>query len=495
MRYRGETTRHARQSFQAISPFVCVLVCGVLCHVAGGRCSGESRPNAGLERSACCRRGDSATGARSQRGAGGAHDDEIRTRLEHILQATGWFKDPQVEVDEGVVFLKGTAAKQEYQDWAGRLAGNTQDVVAVVNQMEVAKPDVWNIRPVVAGLVELWTGLLHSLPFAFVGLVILLATLATARGTRNVFRHLLARRVEVALLREVLARACALAVLLLGLYVVLRVSGLTRLAITVIGGTGLLGLVIGIAFRDIVENFLASILLSVQRPFRSGDLVQVGDVTGIVERLNVRTTIIMMPDGNHAQIPNATVYKSVIRNYTSNPNRRDDFLVGIGYDASITTAQTIALETLSEHPAVLSDPEPWVLVDGLGTATVDLRVYYWTDGIKHSLPKVRSSIIRLIKRAFEDQGISMPDSAREILFPQGVPLHMADGKHDERNGSPAQENAQQPIRPKRTAEPVATKAEGQLASDARQIERQIRQAPSPEPGADLLQDAPTESAT
>ncbi len=364
LRYRGETTRHARQFFQAISPFVCVLVCAARAPCGRWPLVRRKPAQRRTRTKRCCRRGDSATGEEVNVEPV-ARDDEIRTRLERILQATGWFKDPQVEVDEGVVFLKGTAAKQEYQDWAGRLSGNTQDVVAVVNQMEVAKPDVWNIRPVVAGLVELWTGLLRSLPFAFVGLVILLATLATARGTRNVFRHLLARRVEVALLREVLARACALAVLLLGLYVVLRVSGLTRLAITVIGGTGLLGLVIGIAFRDIVENFLASILLSVQRPFRSGDLVQVGDVTGVVERLNVRTTIIMMPDGNHAQIPNATVYKSVIRNYTSNPNRRDDFLVGIGYDASITTAQTIALETLSEHPAVLSDPEPWVLVDAL----------------------------------------------------------------------------------------------------------------------------------
>src|SRR5690606_4198699 len=128
------------------------------------------------------------------------------------------------------------------------------------------------------------------------------------------------------------------------------VAGLTSIALTVLGGTGLLGIILGIAFQDITENFLASIFLSVQTPFESGDLVDIDGTMGFVQRLTTRATILMTLEGNHVQIPNSTVYKSKINNYTSNPNRRADFAVGIGYEDSIARAQEIALRILEEHP-------------------------------------------------------------------------------------------------------------------------------------------------
>jgi small-conductance mechanosensitive channel len=273
-------------------------------------------------------------------------------------------------------------------------------------------------------------------------------------------------------------------IFLLGLYLVLRIAGLTRLALTLLGGTGLLGLVIGIAFSDITENVLASILLSVQRPFRVGDLVDIAGVVGYVQQLNVRTTVLMALSGNHVQIPNATVYKSIIRNYTSNPNRREDFTIGIGYEVGILDAQTVALQVLAAHPAILQEPEPWVLVDSLGPTTVNLRIYFWLDGSHHSWLKVKSSVIRLVKRAFQEQGISMPDEAREVILPQGVAVHLVDGPpHDagtSRERSPA---AQEP-------HVIATPAEGGLQTEAEQLEAQARQARQPEAGENLLQASP-----
>jgi small-conductance mechanosensitive channel len=252
-----------------------------------------------------------------------------------------------------------------------------------------------------------------------------------------------------------------LLVLLVGLYLVLRICGLTRLALTVVGGTGLAGLVIGIAFRDITENFLASILLSVQSPFRTGDLIELGGVLGVVQQLNVRTTILMSLSGHLIQIPNSVVYKSTIRNYSSNPNRREEFTVGIGYDVPIARAQEVALKVLDEHPAILKSPEPWVLVDGLGPATVNLRIYFWLDGSEFSWLKVRSSAIRLVKRAFQVQKITMPDEVREVIFPKGVPVQMMpDTQVSFRNDGqePDQTQAEPP------SEEVAVKAEGGLGT-------------------------------
>ncbi len=412
-----------------------------------------------------------------------ARDEEIRKRLQDVLDATEWFTAPTVRVEEGVVFLKGGVASEDLKKWAGDLARNTQDVVAVVNAMEVAVPSVWDLGPARAGLRTLWRDLLRWLPFFLFGLFVLALSLGAGvlvvRGARVFLRP----RVRARLLRNVISVGAGVLVVLLGTYVVLRVSGLTQLALTLVGGTGLIGLAVGIAFRDITENFLASIFLSIQRPFETADLIEVAGVTGYVQQLNIRTTIVMALDGNLVQIPNASVYKSNIRNFTTNSNRREDFVVGIGYDDSIHEAQETARSVLAGHPAVLSDPEPWVLVESLGKSTVNLRVYFWLDGRKNSWLKVRSSVVRLVKRAFQKQGISMPDEAREVVFPQGVPIVDLEGRAETRRARPEPR-----VSPSRREEPdaVSTQAEAGLFSEAGVLEEQARQSQTLKEGENLL---------
>jgi small-conductance mechanosensitive channel len=422
-----------------------------------------------------------------------ARDEEIRTRLQSVLEATGWFIEPQVRVDEGIVFLNGSTETEELKKWAGDLARRTQDVVAVANRIVVPEPSVWDLAPAWSGLATLWRDFIRSLPFLLVGLLILaLSAVAGVLATRGA-KTFLHQRIEARLLRAVIAGTVGALVFLVGTYIVLRVSGLTQLALTVVGGTGLIGLAVGIAFRDITENFLASIFLSMQRPFETGDLVEIAGVTGYVQQLNVRTTILMNLKGNLVQIPNATVYKSTLLNFTTNANRREDFVVGIGYDDSITDAQEIARRVLADHPAVLNEPEPSVLVDSLGDATVKLRVYFWLNGSEHSWLKVRSSVIRLVKRAFQAHGISMPDEAREVVFPQGIPITMQEQE-------PAATNRERPAAaapsgaPKDEQAEVSTKAEAGLYSEAVVIEDQARQAQQLKAGENLLPATETAAA-
>jgi small conductance mechanosensitive channel len=405
-------------------------------------------------------------------------DDEIAQRITDILETTGWFGEPRVTVQDGIVFLKGTTENLESRQWAGSLAKNTEGVVAVVNQIEVAPATVWDFDPTFQVLDDFGRGFVRLLPLIVVAVVVLAISWILARLTVYALRRGLLARSLSRLLREVLARAGGIMIMLAGLYLVLRIAGLTQLALTVVGGTGLFGLVLGIAFRDITENFLASLFLSLQQPFREGDLIEVANITGYVQRLTSRTTVLMTLDGNQAQVPNSTIFKSTIRNFTSNPNRRDDFLVGIGYEDSISFAQEVALKVLADHPAVLKEPEPLVLVENLGPSTVNLRVYFWLDGGRHSFLKVKSSIIRLVKRAFHDAGISLPDEAREVTFPQGVPVRML---HGEEAADPAA-----PALAKPTAEPeiVATKAEASLQSEAAEIKEQARRSWTP--GENLL---------
>ncbi|MDQ6892290.1 MAG: mechanosensitive ion channel [Acidobacteriota bacterium] len=414
-----------------------------------------------------------------------ARDQEIRKRLQNVLNATDWFTAPKVRVEEGVVFLDGQAPSDEVRKWAGDLARRTQDVVAVVNRMVVPQQSFWDLTPAWKSLAAVGRDFVRSLPLLAVGLLILALSagfgVLTAKGTREFLR----KRIRARILRNVVAAAAGGLVFLLGTYIVLRVSGLTQLALTVVGGTGLVGLAVGIAFRDITENFLASIFLSIQRPFETSDLIEVSGVTGYVQQLNMRTTVLMALDGNLVQIPNASVYKSNLRNFTTNANRREDFVVGIGYDDAIDEAQEIARKVLVDHPAVLNDPEPLVLADSLGKSTVNLRVYFWINGREHSWLKVRSSVIRLVKRAFQKSGISMPDEAREVVFPRGVPVTMVEAKSEKRRDG-RKEGPTRDGDAVEKAETVSTKAEAGLKSEADDLEQQAQQARPLPDGENLL---------
>ncbi len=404
-----------------------------------------------------------------------AQDSQIRDRLTGIMTATEWFENPQVEVNDGVVFLSGSTESVENKRWAGDLARNTQDVTAVVNRIEVLNPDIWDYQPAFTGLQELWRNIMSAIPFLIFGIVVLVIfwviSVLVARGARAYF----AGRQMNDLLQNIAARGIALVVFILGIYIVFHVADLTNVALTILGGTGLLGIILGIAFRDITENFLASIFLSVQNPFHAGDLVEINNTMGFIQRLTIRATLIMTLDGNHLQIPNATVYKSSILNYTSNPNQRIRFMIGIGYDARVTSAQNIATKVLEEHPAVLMEPEPWILVDELAASTINLKFYVWVDGSKHNFLKVKSSVLRQIKNAYLAEGISMPDHARERVHMNSVSIQSVPTHNDNSVRTSVAEDAE-----------VVPKTEGDLKSNDQEILEQARTSRSPEEGDDLL---------
>lgn len=411
-----------------------------------------------------------------------ASDAKIAARLQRILNSTGWFEAAQVSVHDGVVFLDGQTGTLEHRAWAGTLAENTQGTVAVVNRIE-ASADVGSTF-VRAGeeLKNFYGQVARTWPLVALAVFVILATWLIARLVAFAARRAFAGRIESPLLLSVVARALAIPVFLLGVYFVLQFSGLTRLAVTVLGGTGLIGIIIGFGLRDIAENFLASVLLSVRNPFHSGDLIDVGGHTGVVQNLNVRSTVLLTLDGNQVQIPNSTVYKSIIKNYSSIPSRRAEFTVGIGYDSSAAKAQSLIAKVLREHPAVLATPEPLVLVEELGPATVNLRIYYWFDSASYSPYKINSALLRQTKNALLTGGIELPDSAREIIFPKGVPViqttRIAETSREAESGVAAAHAADEMS--------DTTRSEGDLSNEAVEMRTQQSEGNLPEAQENLL---------
>ncbi|NNL65990.1 MAG: mechanosensitive ion channel protein MscS, partial [Myxococcales bacterium] len=131
---------------------------------------------------------------------------------------------------------------------------------------------------------------------------------------------------------------------------------------------------------------------------------------------------------------------------------------------------------------VLDAPEPLVLADALAASTVNLRFFFWYDGSEHDGRKVRSALIRNVKRALESGGFSMPDEAREVIFPDGVPILQASARP---SPEPSARPAQRPV-----DERAALAAEGGLDAEQHEIQAQAAEARSPEEGDDLLAENP-----
>lgn len=351
-----------------------------------------------------------------------APDDDIGSRISAILRATGWYDGANVSVEDGVVFLDGVTDTDDHREWARTLSLRTDGVVAVVNRISVVSDISWSLAPALAEIRRIADRTVAALPLILLALLILPIAWIAASWIAKLMRWLLSGRMRTPFLRDVISRAIAIPVFLAGLYVVLQVSGLTQLALSLVGGAGVLGIMIGFAFRDIAENFLASLLLSIRKPFRRGDLITVSEQRGFVRSMNTRSTVFVSEDGNHIQIPNAVVFKSIIENLTAAPNQRGNLSIGIGYDASVGDTQALILDVLKRHHAVRDTPEPMVLIDTLGAPTVNMKGYYWFDGRDYSPLKIRSMLLRQVKSVLTEHGISMPDEAREVIFPEGVPV-------------------------------------------------------------------------
>lgn len=228
--------------------------------------------------------------------------------------------------------------------------------------------------------------------------------------------HWLRLRTRNPYLDELIRRAMRTVILLIGILIALDLLNATALVGAMLGSAGVLGLALGFAFKDIAENYIAGILLSLRRPFEPGEMVKIDSYEGKVAALSARTMTLITLDGNELRLPNALVFKAVVLNYTSNPTRRFDFAFNIDASQSIRKAHAVAMAEVASIEDVLTDPAPsWTVVE-FGANGVVLRFFGWVDQRRSDLGKTRSEAIRLVKGAFWREGIQGPRTTTHVVL-------------------------------------------------------------------------------
>jgi len=183
-----------------------------------------------------------------------------------------------------------------------------------------------------------------------------------------------------------------------------------------VAGLGVSSVAIGFAFKDILQNWLAGILILLRQPFEIGDQIVSQGHEGSVERIESRATIIKTYDNQRVVIPNSDIYADAVVVRTANEYRRSEYDIGVGYGDDMDEAIVLIKEALSEVEGVVSDPEPEALPWGLDASWVTIRARWWTRSDRATVVRMTARVMPAIKRKLDAAGIDMPYETAVMLF-------------------------------------------------------------------------------
>ena len=203
------------------------------------------------------------------------------------------------------------------------------------------------------------------------------------------------------------------AVWIVGIIIALGVMGLDFGAL--LGALGLTSVAIGFSLKDVLSNYISGVILLAARPFRINDQVVIGSYEGTITQIQLRATTMKTYDGRVVYIPNQEVFQASIINNTASPRRRSSVLVGIDYAEDISQAIAVITQVLDEIKEVESNPSADVLVNQLGTSTVDLEIRFWVDSRRSGFLATTSKVAQAVKEALEAENIDMPTDIYTLI--------------------------------------------------------------------------------
>lgn len=197
--------------------------------------------------------------------------------------------------------------------------------------------------------------------------------------------------------------------------VIIVLSALDQLGVKTTSALAILGaagLAVGLSLQNSLSNFAAGVMLIIFRPFKTGDYVEAGSISGIVEAISLFTTMMRTGDNREVIVPNSQIYSAPITNYSARDTRRIDMTFSIGYDDDIKLAKSLIETILQQEDRILSEPAPVIMVMELAANSVDLAVRPWVKSSDYWA--VRSDLLEQVKTAFDSNGISIPYPQQDI---------------------------------------------------------------------------------
>lgn len=268
----------------------------------------------------------------------------------------------------------------------------------------------------IRSLQDLWTRVLDWLPEVTVGFILLVVFYVSSRFIRRSVRRVFYKSSQYRSAGLILGRLSQLGIMTLGVFASMTVIFPSVKAASIVNFLGISSVAIGFAFRDILQNFLAGILILLNHPFRIGDQIIVKGIEGTVQDIQTRATLIRTYDGKRVVVPNADIFTESVTVNTAFDHRRSEVVIGIGMSDNISVAKKIIQDAVLSVEGVIENKAIDTLVFEVGPSSINIRVRWWTRSFIHDVLETQDEVVAKIKTSLLANGIDLPFPTQQILF-------------------------------------------------------------------------------
>src|SRR6266699_386716 len=275
-----------------------------------------------------------------------------------------------------------------------------------------------------AGIPLYWNAPLPGVTLSLLQIFLLIALLIgvfwlSSRTKRFLFNRFLTRSGLDRALQHAIAQIVGYIVLIVGILIVLDNAGIHLGALTVFAGA--VGVGVGFGLQNIASNFISGLVILAVRPITLGDRVEVAGITGQVQQIRARSTVIRTNDNITMIVPNTKFIDSPVTNWTyGDPRVRFRVPVGVAYGSDIGKVREALLAAGRENPNTLKDPAPSVFLEKFGDNSIDFELVVWSSEMSYRPSRYRSDLNFALEEKFRDAGVEIPYPQRDVNFRGGV---------------------------------------------------------------------------
>ena len=274
-----------------------------------------------------------------------------------------------------------------------------------------------------AGVPLLWTAPVPGINLSLIQLFLLIALLVgvfwfSSRTKRFLFNRFLVKSGLDRALQYAIAQIVSNLVLVIGIFIVLDNAGIHLGALTVFAGA--VGVGVGFGLQNIASNFISGLVILAERPITIGDRVEVAGVTGQVQQIRARSTVIVTNDNITMIVPNTKFIDSPVTNWTyGDPRVRFRIPVGVAYGSDVKKVSEALIAAGRSSPHVLETPAPSVFLKQFGESSIDFELVVWSSEMSHRPSRFRSNLNFAIEEKLREAGIEIPFPQRDLHIRSG----------------------------------------------------------------------------
>ncbi|MFD1096364.1 mechanosensitive ion channel family protein [Salegentibacter chungangensis] len=278
-------------------------------------------------------------------------------------------------------------------------------------------------------LAEWLDTLIVNLPNFILAVLVFSFFILAAKYIGRLMNNILRRKVSQDSIRQITVKVLKTVIILLGFFIALGLLNLDKVLTSVLAGAGVVGLAIGLALQGTLNNTFSGVILSFLPEIQIGDWVETNGFAGEVVEINLRNIVIKETDNNYVVIPNSKIIEEPFKNFSRTPRSRVSLDCGVAYSSNLETVQNLTLETIEELFPQRGNEEVEFMYKEFGDSSINFMVRFWTDVSRNrDILIARNKAIMAVKKAFDNNGITIPFPIRTIDFSNNLSLNK--GKED-----------------------------------------------------------------